>query len=74
MARRALYEALGASYTNRTVGPTQLESDLYDSWVQQSEDLEVDVKDWLRGGTPMGIEEEMVPRGVFPVVDEKTLE
>ena len=35
-------------------------------------DYDVDVADWLRGGTPMGIEEAMIPRGVFPEIDEAT--
>ena len=42
--------------------------------MEQSEDMEVDVKTWLRSGTPMSIEEQLVPRGILPAVDERAPE
>ena len=71
-ARRSLYHTLDLSYSRRRPGLTQLEPDIYDQWVKMSGDYDIDVQDWLRGGTPMGIEECMVPRGVFPQIDEST--
>ena len=71
-ARQALYHALGLSYADRKASLTQLEADLYERWVELSDDIEVDVQDWLRSGTPMGILQQMTPRGVFPEVSEET--
>ena len=67
-----MYNALGISYPRRNRGLTQLEVGLFASWVEQSGDVDKDIQEWLMRGTPMGVEEQMQPRGVFPPVGEPT--
>ena len=35
-----------------------------------AEDWDIDVQEWLRSGSPMGIESQAEPRGIFPEVNE----
>ena len=74
MIRDKLYRNFGLSYDSHLQGQTQLDAQLYESWISQAEDPDVDIPSWLRRGTPMGIEAAMTPRGVFPEVDEATAE
>ena len=43
-------------------------------WIKLANGPDIDVPDWLNSGAPLGIEEDMTPRGVFPIIDERTAE
>ena len=74
LARSALFDALGLDYRHRTRGASKLEHQLYGEWLRQAKDYDVDIQGWLAQGTPMGIESEIIPRGVCPEVHEATPE
>ena len=52
-------------------GKTQLDHAIYSAWTRTAKDPDTAMADWLRDGTPMGIEAEATPVGVFPEVYEK---
>ena len=52
-------------------GLTQLDADIYEHWVRESGDPDVEVPRWLRRGTPMGIEVSARNVGIFPQVTDE---
>ena len=72
--RTGLYTSFGFKHDHASQGRTELDAQLYEQWTYNAKDPDVDVVAWLRGGTPMGVEENMTPRGVFPTVSEATPE
>lgn len=50
-------------------GPTGWRWALVDRIVRKAGDLDVDVAEWLRGDTPLGIRKAIPRRGVFPATE-----
>ena len=44
-------------------------SHLVQGWVDAAEDKERDLASWCKHGTPMGVENDIPPRGIFPPVE-----
>ena len=47
---------------------------LYEAWVKYAGDPDIHVPRWLKEGTPIGIERQAEPAGIFPAVHQQTPE
>ena len=64
--------ALGINRSGRPhAGRTQLDHTIYATWAGQAKYPDKVMADWLKDGTPMGIEEEAHSVGIFAEVFEK---
>ena len=48
-----------------------LDPELVEAWIQKSGDPDDVVPDWIRNGAPLGIEEEIPYRGIFPKISDE---
>ena len=72
---KKLVGAQGKPSVNLTPASTPfrspLDAELLEGWVEKAGDLEVYVVDWVRNGTPLGIERAIPTCGVYPAVPEE---
>ena len=62
--RHKLCEALG--HPHARLPKEGLSAELVEALVRHAEDPDVSLPEWLRGGTPLGIEKEIKGHGIFP--------
>ena len=48
-----------------------MESDLIRAWTRRAGDPDTDLADWVEKGTPLGVNLEIKPRGIFPPADKE---
>ena len=63
--REGLYRGLGVTYDAALQGSTEIDAQLHEAWIHAAEDPDVDILGWSRGGTPTGVEANMIPRGIL---------
>ena len=75
--RAELKKLLGArpektvKLVEKDVYQTPVDTKLFSAWQSRSGDPDDEVPKWLEGGCPLGIEREIVCRGIFPPMDEE---
>ena len=67
---QAIAQDLGHPDVAGVVGPTGWRWQLLEIILTQAGDPDIDVAQWLRGRTPLGVLTEITPRGIFPNTEQ----
>eukprot|EP00435_Cladocopium_sp_Y103_P043711 s972_g12.t1 len=63
---------LRADLQSRWTYKSPLQSDIIRGWTARAADADVDIATWADEGTPLGINMDITPRGIFPPADKET--
>ena len=67
IAARKLSQMMGLEKGEEVKGPTGWRWSLMKGIIKETGDPDVDLPDWFRGHTPLGVTEKINSRGIFPV-------